>query len=108
MLRLMGCEEEFELLIQALAVTRLENCKESLLERYSPAFRADKEMFHQFVGILCLQGGLFLEETDARFEESIVQFYFCRRIFLAIRLPLLRLAQSLDQLFHQSVLSLCL
>lgn len=65
-------------------------------------------MLHQLVGILGLQGVLLLEETDTRFEEPIVQLDFSRGIFLAIWLPLLRFTQSLDQLFYQRELSLCL
>ena len=53
MLRLMGSEEEFQLLEQALAVALLEHGEEPLLERHAPALGADEEVLHQLVGVVC-------------------------------------------------------
>jgi hypothetical protein len=107
-LSLVRGKEEFELFVQALAIAGLKDPEQPLLQGHRPPLRTDQEVLHQLVGILGLQGALLFQEADAGLEEFVVQFDLRGGVLLPVWLPLLRFAQSLDQLLDQGVLPLCL
>ena len=108
MLSLVGGEEEFQLLEQALAIALFEHGEEPLLERHAPALGADEEVLHQLVGVICRKGALSLKEGDARLEELVVELDLGWSVPPPIWPTLLGLAQPLDQPLHQCMLLLSL